>query len=258
MRISLCIGAVSLAVVLGAPALAQDAVPQDEHIVVEAPKNIWEGWKGNVALGLNGASGNTERFNLRGEVSGTRDTEHMTTTASALYTYATDDGQKSENRALLAARNDWKLGDSPWMVFAEGSIEYDEFKDWDWRVAGAGGVGYAFIRNDRTTLIGRAGLGLSREIGGTDNTIRPEGLLGLDLSHQLTERQLLTASTTIYPDLDETGEYRAVSNAAWEIMIDPEVNMSLRLGIEDRYDSTPGSGFKKNDFAYFAMLVWEF
>ncbi len=220
--------------------------------------SFWKGWGGNVALGLNGASGNTERLNLRGEINGTRDTEFMTTSATALYTYATDDGEASESRFFTGLRNDWKIQESRWRVFGEGSLEFDDFQDWDYRVAAAGGMGYEFIDNEKTTLLGRVGLGLSREIGGEDNSIRPEGLLGADFSHQLTERQKLTADATLYPDLSETGEFRFVGNAAWEMLIDPEVNMSLRLGIEDRYDSTPGGDNKKNDIAYFAMLVWEF
>ncbi len=229
-----------------------------EEIEPAQPVSFWEGWTGNVALGLNGASGNTERLNLRGEINGLRDTELMATSATTLYTYATDDGTASESRFFAGLRNDWKLEDSKWRVFAEGTFEFDDFQDWDYRVSAAGGVGYEFIENEKTTLIGRAGLGLSREIGGSDNTIRPEALIGADFSHLLTERQKLTADATLYPDLDETGEFRFVGHAAWEILIDPEVNMSLRLGVEDRYDSTPGGDSKKNDFAYFAMLVWEF
>ncbi len=252
------------------PVFAQEDEPASEPEVISTGEeigeeiepaqraSIWDGWTGNVALGLNGASGNTERTNLRGAIDGTRDTEFMTTNATALYTYATDDGDISESRFFAGLLNDWKLEDSRWRVFGEGSAEFDNFQDWEWRVASAGGLGYELIDNDKTTLLGRAGLGLSREIGGSDNSIRPEGLIGASLSHQLTERQKLTADATLYPDLGETGDFRVVANAAWEMLIDPEVNMSLRIGVEDRYDSTPGGDSKKNDFAYFAMLVWEF
>ncbi len=246
------------AVIASGVAQAQDAETPGEEIAAEEPTSFFDGWTGNVALGLNGATGNTERFSMRGEIGGTRDTKRMTTTARTYYTYATDDGTVSESRFFLGARNDWKLENDRWFVFAEGSAEFDDFQDWDWRLAAAGGVGYYFIRNDKTTLNGRVGAGLSKKIGGDDTAIRPEALIGADLSHQLTERQKITAGATLYPDLSEAGEFRLVSNAAWEILVDPEVNMSLRLGVEDRYDSMPGNGFKKNDFSYFAMLVWEF
>ncbi len=239
-------------------AAAQESDVPNEEIAVEEPKSLFDGWTGAVALGFNGATGNTERFNIRGEIAGTRDTKRMTTTARTYYTYATDDGTASESRFFLGARNDWKLENDRWFVFAEGSAEFDDFQDWDWRLAAAGGLGYHFIRNDRTNLSGRVGLGLSKKIGGDDTAFRPEALIGADLSHKLTERQKITAGATLYPDLSDTRDFRFVSNAAWEILVDPEVNMSLRLGVEDRYDTMPGDGFKKNDFAYFAMLVWEF
>jgi len=242
----------------GAHAAAQDGESPSEEITADEPKSLFEGWTGSVALGFNGATGNTERFNIRGEIAGTRDTKRMTTTAKSYYTYATDDGTASESRFFLGARNDWKLENDRWFVFGEGSAEFDDFQDWDWRLAGAGGGGYHFIRNEKTTLSGRIGAGLSKKIGGDDTAIRPEALVGADLAHQLTERQKITAGATLYPDLSDAGEFRLVSNAAWEILVDPEVNMSLRLGVEDRYDTMPGDGFKKNDFSYFAMLVWEF
>jgi len=238
--------------------LAQDAPPEDQTELKLEPKSWADGWKGTVELGVNGSSGNTENFNLRAGLSGTRVTEKYDTTASLVYAYATNDGTATESRFAFDLRNDWKFTDSPWRVFALGSAEFDDFQDWDWRLAAAAGVGYAFVDNEKTTLVGRLGGGLSKKIGGSDNAIRPEALIGVDYRQQLTERQQLTASATLYPDLSDIGEFRFVGNAAWEVLIDPEVNLSLKLGVEDRYDSMPGGGFKKNDIDYFAMLVFAF
>ncbi|MCB9844650.1 MAG: DUF481 domain-containing protein [Phycisphaeraceae bacterium] len=251
----------SAAVLVGfAPgALAQNDPPAETpELEVPKEKSIFEGWTGTAGVGINGATGNTERFSVRAEVTGNRKTHLYDTKGSLVYSLASDDGSTSENRFVAQIRNDWIINESRWRVFAEGSATYDEFQDWDWRLTAAGGVAYECIKTEKTTLVGRVGLGASREIGGSDNTIRPEGLIGFDVTHQLTANQKIVAGATYYPDLDEFGEFRLLASAAYEILVDPESKMSLRLGAVDTYDSTPGPGSKKNDLAYFAMLVWEF
>jgi len=86
----------------------------------------------------------------------------------------------------------------------------------------------------------------------------PELDLGLDFSHKLTERQNIFASIDYYPSLSDFPQYRALGKAGWEIVVDPEVNMYLKIGVSDRYISNPGTGFKKNDLEYFLTLGWEF
>jgi hypothetical protein len=46
--------------------------------------------------------------------------------------------------------------------------------------------------------------------------------------------------------------------AGYEVIVDPESNFSLKLGLEDRYNSNPGGDRKKNDLLYFASLVTGF
>lgn len=220
------------------------------------PKSFLEGWKGSIEAGLNGSTGNTERFNFRAGISADRETDSMRTKASSVYTYATEEGDQTESRVFANLRNDWLFAESPWFVWAQGTFEFDEFQDWDLRLSGAVGGGYEFIKNDKTTLLGRAGVGASREIGGSDTSIRPEAVIGGDLTHNFTDRQRFTATADLFPDLDETGEFRFIGTAAYEILIDPENGLSLKLGVSDRYDSTPGSGQKKNDLDYFLLLVW--
>lgn len=230
-----------------------DAVPE------APPVPTWlEGWKGGVELGINGTEGNTNRFNFRGGANASRLTETLDTKLSLTYSYAREESRDTQNKAILNGRNDWLLKDSSWRIFGKGALEYDEFQDWDMRITLFGGVGYEFIKTEETLLLGRLGVGARREVGGEDNAWTPEGLIGADFEHQLTERQKVTASIDVYPDLSRAGPYRFEGRAAYEILVDPEVNMTLKLGIVDRYDSTPGAGFRRNDLDYFMVLVWSF
>lgn len=223
------------------------------------PESFWSGWDGSVAFGLNGSTGNTESVSLRGTIGARRVTERMDTTLGFLYTYSNRDSESTENRARFDARNDWLFGEgSRWRYFVLGFVEYDQFQDWDLRLGLFTGVGYDFIKSERTTLTGRVGLGAVTDLGGEDDEVRLEGLLGIDWVHQLNDRNKLFASATYYPDLTDMPEFRIEAKAGWEIKLAESNGMFLSLGVEDRYDSDPGGNAKNNDFAYFALLGWNF
>lgn len=237
-----------------APAAPPAPAPDAKPAPIPDPESFWDGWKRQVDVGVNGAAGNSENFNLRAAISLTRTTSEEITALTAQYVYATNDGDKSTDRGEVALRNDWLIG-SPWRVYAIGKAEYDQFQDWEWRVSAVGGVGYEFIKNDDTLLLGRAGFGLSREFGGGDGRIKPEANLGLDFEHKLDERQRIYASVDYYPSvLNFAQDYRIISKAGYEIVVDPKNNISLKLGVEDRYESEPSGGRTPNDFLYFATL----
>ncbi len=225
---------------------------------VETETPFFKAWSGSVLFGLNGSDGNSENLSVRAGFNAERKTDAMHTKFWANYTYATDDGNKSESKGELGGRNDWFIKDTPWLVFVDGLIEYDEFQSWNWRLSAHGGIGYAFIRNDETTLIGRVGAGFNQTLGGPDEEFTPEGLLGVDFSHQITERQKIYANVDYYPSFRSFPDYRLWARAGWEIIIDPEASLTLKVGVEDKYNSNPGENIKKNDIDYFVLLGWSF
>lgn len=255
---------VSLSVVPAAadPELASASRSAFEPVMEEGhldPDSFWKGWSGAIEGGINGSDGNSETFNLRFGVGAERKTSKMETKLKSEYAYSTNNGEAEKNRWFTEARNDWSLDrQDRWSFFVIGRLEYDDFQDWNWRASVFAGPGYKIIRTDKTLLNLRAGVGLTREFGGERNELIPEGLLGGDFEHQLTERQKLTATFEYYPSFHNVSQYRLLGRGSWEILVDPQVNMTLKLGFEDRYDSNPGEGFKKNDLDYFAMIVWKF
>ncbi|MBL8745290.1 MAG: DUF481 domain-containing protein [Phycisphaerae bacterium] len=232
--------------------------PPPTPIPEEAKLSFWEGWKGQLEAGVNGSDGNSETLNARAGLSLKRTTDAMDTLVAANYNYATDSGEKSKSRGELFVRNDWFFKDSPWGFFAQAKIEYDEFQDWDYRASAFAGPTYTVIKNDRTTFILRAGAGVSREFGGGENDFIPEALAGFDFAHKFTEYQSVFVNYEYLPSLKDFPEYRMNTKAGYQIVVDPSSNLLLKLGIEDRYDSNPGDGRRKNDLDYFALLAWTF
>lgn len=257
------------AVFIAAPALAQDQPPPppagdiqpgDPPAVPPPPQERpWtEGWGGSIDLGITGSDGNTRNFNFRGAIAANRKSDFNDTKLSFTYTFKSEEGESAENRAVFDARNDWLFPGSRWRLFALGSLEFDEFKDYDARLSLFGGVGYELIKNERTLLLGRVGLGASREFGGDDDGWTPEALLGVDFERQIAANQKFFVTADLYPSLDNYPDYRAVAKAGYEIMLDETSKMLLKLGLEDRYDCTPGLGFRRNDLTYFVTLGWAF
>ena len=58
------------------------------------------------------------------------------------------------------------------------------------------------------------------------------------------------------PDWSAFDEYRIESKLSWEILLDEATNLHLKVGIIDRYDSTPGSS-KPNDLDYALTFLWK-
>lgn len=250
--------ACSVATIVSSVGLAED---KPAEVLKEADTSFWSGWKRSAEVGINGSAGNSENFNIRAGLGTERKTDKLETTAGIKYSYATSDGQRSANRGEAFGRNDWILSDPRWRVFAKGGLEYDEFQDWKWRINGAAGIGYAFVQTEKFEWIGRVGPAFNWTLQGHDPNpkLTPEIDIGTDVMWKITERQKITASADYYPALDDfPSSYRFVAKAAYEVLVDPETNMSLKLGAEDRYQSEPGGGRKKNDIDYFLLLLWKF
>lgn len=221
------------------------------------PKTAGGRWMPQLEAGINGSEGNSPIFNVRVGALAERKTTATSTRASAVFTHAEQDGDLTESRVLADLARDWLIPGSPWLAFALSGLEYDEFKDFDVRVNIAGGPGYAFFRSENTALVGRLGLGASREFGGGNRKVVPEVVASATFDHAFSEVQKVSAGVEFFPDLRQPGEYRFNARAAWEIQVAAERGLHLRLGFEDRFDSTP-DGARRNDLDYFLSLVWKF
>lgn len=222
------------------------------------PDSWLRGWAGSVELGVNGSEGNTESLSFLGRVSGERDVTDYTTMFDIAYFLKRENGENTDNNFKSLLRNDWKFEGSDWRFWAQGRYEFDEFKEWDSRVSAFAGPGYVFVEDDDTFLMGRIGLGATKEFGSERNEWQLEGLLGVDFSRQLTERQKISAMAEYTPSLERFERYRILARADYEILVDPEVSMTLKIGVENEYNSDPSGDDKRNDFRYYLLLGWAF
>jgi putative salt-induced outer membrane protein YdiY len=219
------------------------------------PKKIWSG---GAEAGLNGQSGNTDVFNLRLGWNAQRKTDDNLFTSDFVYGFAKQNGIETQNQALFNARDEILFAGSPWSLFFSTNIEYDKFRNYDFLVGVYTGLGYLVLDNGSTFFKLRAGAGAVRRFGGPDESWIPEAVLGYDFNHKFNDRQSFVHSLDYYPRIDKWSEYRIRARAAYEIVVDPASGTVFRIGAQDRFDSNPGPGKKRNDITYFASLMFKF
>ena len=240
------------------PDTAPPPAPEPEPVVEPAASEPDVVWTREFEAGLRGSSGNTERLNFDAGLLLKREDAKGIFTFDTSYYYAEDDGTETANRFDANVRNEWKLESPRWTIFAQGSYLYDEFQDFDYRIAGGAGVGYKLIDEEDTSLNLRAGFGVSAEFGDTaDEDPIPEAILGAEFRHNFNENNRILAATELFPNLEDGGEFRAISSAAWEIDIDRANGLAFRIGAEHRYDSLVQDA-DKSDLDYFARVVYSF
>ncbi len=214
-------------------------------------------WTGGVELGVTGADGNSNTFNLRFAANAKYENERNLYKTNFLYNYASANGEDNVNRFIWQGRYERLQPNSPVSHFLNTEVEHDEFTNYDLRLSAHLGCGYMFVKNDNTMLKGRLGAGGSQKIGGPDTAFRPELDFGLDFDHKLNDRSKIAGTLDYYPSLLAFDTYRLEARIAYEVVIDPTYNLTFKTGLVDRYDSQP-AGKRPNDISYFAAILWKF
>ncbi len=245
---------------------AEEPVLEDPAKVEEVIAPPWytydvffdsESWQSSFEFGINGTTGNADSMSFRVGADTKHKTDGHTLKLNFSYARTQADGEETQHNALVTVRNDWDLFvDSLWSLFVKQTTEYDEFKAFDVRLAGNAGVGYFLVKEDDAKFKLRFGAGASQEIGGPVDDVVAEAVFGSDIEAQLTERQKIEGSLEYLPEWARWDDYRMESKFSWSIQLDTEQNLSFKLSVIDRYDSTP-DGRKPNDLDYAMLLLWK-
>jgi putative salt-induced outer membrane protein YdiY len=243
-----------------APESADEAVRQAEE---EARRREQEaidssfvkGWVFSIEAGLNGSSGNSDLINFRAGLGARREASDMVTALRAAYAYGKSGGVNDKSRADVDIRNDWIFGDSRWGLFALGKFEFDNFQSWNYRLSLFAGPSYRLLDTQPITLSLRAGAGAKKELLSPNQAWEPELLGGLDAEWRLNERVKLVGLYEIYPSLKRLSTFRWLARGALEVLVDPSLNLVLKAGVENRYDTAASAfGRRRSDVDFFVLM----
>jgi putative salt-induced outer membrane protein YdiY len=183
---------------------------------------------------------------------------HIRTAFDAGYFYAQSDGDRSQNRSTLGGRNDWLNPGSKWFYFVDARYDNDEFQSWEARINSHVGIGYRLITPPKLTLNLLVGIGLVKEWGSENEDVRPEGLAGVEGKYDFSDKHAVAFSSTVFPDLEDTEEFRWVNTIGWSMAIDGEDQLSLTAGFQHEHQSQVDPGREKDDFRLFAGVQYDF
>lgn len=217
-------------------------------------------WKRRVELSLGLSDGNSEESDFRVAGRLTRKTPRDDLRINAQFYFATANGQETNNEFFATTRYDRTFKSHPRVLsFAEGRYDYNEFESFLHRTNVSSGAGYKLIDREKLGLIIRGGAALTKEFDSPRNEIIPEALLGFDLDWDLTDQQSLTVSHRTFIDLTEIGEFRLLSNGAWELALDDVAQgLLFSLGVQHEYQTAVAADIRRSDINVFASLGLDF
>lgn len=245
------------------PQAAETDVPPPAVTAPTTPR-----WKSHFELGFSGTAGVTEDTNLRIALNTAFKQDTRSLTFDSSYFLKTSNGDRSDNKATAGALAQWDVPASRWSYFAQGRYDFDEFQSWEHRVTAGGGVGYLLADVtglddagqpvDVLTLTGRVGLGGRKEFGSLNQDLQPEGIIGADLIWHISRKQHLSTQLTFFPNLDDSGEFRAVTKAQWWLKLDAVEGLSFKLGLDFEHQSQTDPDVSPNDVTVYVTLVLDF
>ncbi|TWT32708.1 DUF481 domain-containing protein [Blastopirellula retiformator] len=214
-------------------------------------------WDSSIELGINGQTGNTDSLSLRSGAKIKREGKATKTIADIIYARTSNDGVPTQDNALSNLKIEWPFVNKRWHVYAKNGMEYDAFKDFGLRLWVSGGMGYEVVKTDDTDLTVELGSGFSKEFDSPDEEYVPEGAMTIFFDHNFNKWHSLEGKYEYYPEWEQFGEYRSISDIGYKILLDDAANLSLKFGVINRFDSTPGANKNKNDTNYSILLLWK-
>ncbi len=249
------ISVLCLVLASGGACAAQDDPPGRGFFDAIRSPDVWDG---SFAFGLNGTSGNSENVDINVSVDAKREDDVATTELFLTYFYSQNQIATTTDRVFVRGRQERKLKDPNFNWYYSGTYEWDRFQGFDYRVALHTGLGILLYEFDDRFLKSRVGAGASREFGGVMDDWIPELQFGVDWERHLTERTRLFATTELFPNIEDFSDYRVNTRTGFETVLDPEIGMSLRAFVFNRYISMPDPGFQSNDVDYGLSLAFGF
>ena len=217
----------------------------------------WTGG-GNVSFAL--TRGNSETKNLALAFTADRKTlrDHLGLYANSVY--ATNDAPGAvpslTAKALQGgARYDHDITPKIFR-FVAGDLQTDELQLLDLRSVFSGGLGFHVIKSERTTLDLLGGGNYTHEKYASFNRNVAGLTIGEELATKLGAATSLTQKLYFYPDLSETGEYRATFNFGTVTKINSWLGWQNAFG--DIYVTNPPPGTRQNDILLTTGLNFSF
>jgi putative salt-induced outer membrane protein YdiY len=229
-----------------APAAAPPAVP--------AP-----GWLASIGLGFALTSGNadTSTLNLSFDISSRPKTPNVFK-ADLLYLRGEENGALSLDRLSIRARDEYTRSGGRGYVFGQVEGLRDAFKDIDYLVAPAVGLGHKLRDTPTLALFLDAGLGLKVEKN-MNRTVQSTGAVTASerFNRRLSDHASISQSLAALWTIDRLDDALYTFKAG--LTADVTRRSQIKLEVVDLYKSRPPAvTVEKNDVSFVTSVVYKF
>lgn len=214
-------------------------------------------WDSTVAAGLNVTSGNSETLAANAAVTAERvgDVHEIRLGIEGNTGEAEIDGVDETTTQNAKAQAAYKYKFNGSYLYSDNSIFHDDIADIEYRLIVGVGVGYRVVDTERAKLGLEIGVAYVEEElnGGTkDDTIA--GRIAVRHDQTLSEQSKCWLSAEYLPSVDDTDDYLFNGEAGVEAALNS--TLSLRVVVQDRYDSTVPVDREHNDLSVISSLVY--
>ena len=208
-----------------------------------------EGWAGGVNLGFALTRGNSETQNLNLAFLADRKTtqDHIGLYANSVFARNDKPGAvpgTTADSTQAGARYDRDFT-TRGFAFGEADFETDALASLDLRSVFSGGLGWHALKTSRTTLDFLGGINYTRENYSSLQRDLVAVTAGEELVRKFGAASVITEKLYAYPDLNQTGEYRAAFNLGTVTKLSKWLGWQNAFG--DIYVTNPPTGKQRND-----------
>ena len=214
------------------------------------------GLETTVAGGITLTDGNSETLQANGSIVSEGEREGLGSVrfgVEASYGENTVDDQSNtttENAKVFG--NAKKTLSEMTFAYLDVSVLYDDIARIDYRAVAGPGAGLYLVKNDATKLSIESGLSYVWEDVADVSDDYVALRVAQRLDHSLNETAKLWQSVEYLPQVEDFGNYLLNAELGAEAALN--ARMSLRLVLQDKYDSDPGVGLKENDVTLVAGI----
>lgn len=217
-----------------------------------------------LGAGASYSSGNTSAASANVAADGVRATDDNKWVFGGKALWSRSEGSTTASNVALNTQYDQNF--TPlWFGFGSGDYLHDQFANISARYAAHVGVGRHMVKSDSLTFDLSAGIGYTEDryldpadIRGElrDNFGRAELVLAEETSYKWTPSTSLHQKLSFYPAISNSGGFRGVFDSGLAVAMTPTLN--LTVGFTYRYNSDPGTGFKRGDTLFVTGIAMKF
>ena len=222
----------------------------------EVTSSALPAWKGNINVGANMQTGNTDRFNAAVGADALRKSVRDRYSLNFLFNYSEEDGENTAKSYYGSGKYDYFFTDR---LYGYVSLELlkDKFKDLTLRTIIGPGAGYQIWDEEKRSLNVEGGVSyFSDNYKDAEDDDWITGRLAGYLRYEILSSMTFTDQLIIYPSFENVGEFNLRNEAA--VTTPLASGWAIRFANILEYDSDPPADVKNTDMYWILAMQYGF